>query len=140
MNILIINGPNLGALGRREPETYGTVPFDTFLYGLQNTYPQHKIVCFQSDIEGELVRRLQKADEVCDAVVLNAGAYTHTSIALADAVRSLSIPVIEVHISNIFAREPFRHRSYLTPVCSGLVSGFGLEGYRMAVEHLIYKP
>ncbi len=137
MKIAIINGPNLNTLGTREPELYGNTPFETFLSGLRQQYSQHQISFFQSNDEGALVTALQQAGEECEAVVLNAGAYTHTSIAIADAVRSLDIPVIEVHISNIFAREEFRRRSYLTPVCKGLIAGFGLDGYRLAVEHLI---
>ena len=137
MRIAIINGPNLNTLGKREPALYGNTPFETFLTGLQQQYHQHQISYFQSNDEGAMVTALQRAGEEFEAVVLNAGAYTHTSVAIADAVRSLEIPVIEVHISNIFAREEFRHRSYLTPVCKGLVAGFGLDGYRLAVEHLI---
>ena len=137
MNIRIINGPNLGTLGRREPALYGTVPFEEYFPILVERYPQHGLSFFQSDEEGTLVRALQQAGNECDAIILNAGAFTHTSLAVADAVRSLGIPVIEVHLTHIFARESFRHCSYLTPVCKGLVSGLGLDGYRLAVEHLI---
>ena len=137
MRIAIINGPNLNTLGKREPALYGETPFETFLAGLQRQYPQHPITFFQSNDEGVMVTALQQAGKDCDAVILNAGAYTHTSLAIADAVRSLDIPVIEVHLTHIFAREAFRHRSYLTPVCKGLIAGLGLDGYRLAVEHLI---
>ncbi|MCR5190645.1 MAG: type II 3-dehydroquinate dehydratase [Bacteroidales bacterium] len=140
MRIAIINGPNLNTLGKREPALYGDTPFEPFLIGLQQQYPQHLITCFQSNDEGAIVTALQQAGDKCDAVILNAGAYTHTSLAIADAVRSLGIPVIEVHLTNIFAREQFRHHSYLTPVCKGLIAGLGLDGYRLAVAHLTAKP
>ena len=137
MKILILNGPNLNLLGKREPGIYGSSSFDDFLPQLQQHYPQAELEYYQSNIEGELINKMQEVGFSYDGIVLNAGAYTHTSIAIADAVRSLEIPVIEVHISNIFAREEFRRRSYLTPVCKGLIAGFGLDGYRLAVEHLI---
>lgn len=137
MNIWIINGPNLNTLGRREPAFYGRTSFESYLPSLQQQYPEHCLTAFQSDAESEVVGLLQQAGEKADAVVLNAAAYTHTSIAIADAVRSLEIPVIEVHLSNIFARESYRHASYLSPVCRGVIAGFGLDSYRLAIENLI---
>lgn len=137
MNIWIINGPNLNTLGRREPAVYGSIPFESYFPSLQQQYAGHRLLALQSNGEGELVSLLQQAGEQADAVVLNAAAYTHTSIALADAVRSISIPVIEVHLSNIYARESYRHASYLSPVCKGVITGFGMDSYRLAIENLI---
>lgn len=139
MNIWIINGPNLNTLGRREPAVYGSTSFEDYLPALQRQYPEHDLMAFQSNAEGEVVSLLQQAGEKADAVVLNAAAFTHTSIAIADAVRSLCIPVIEVHLSNIFARESYRHASYLSPVCKGVIAGFGLDSYRLAIENLIHQ-
>lgn len=140
MKILIINGPNLNLLGKREPEVYGATDFETYLAGLRAAYPAASIGYFQSNIEGELIDAIQRADEVgldgnraCDAILLNAGGYTHTSVSIADAVAAVKVPVVEVHISNIFAREPFRHVSLLAPVCRGSVMGFGLDSYRLAL-------
>ena len=137
MNIWNINGPNLNTLGRREPDIYGNMSFENYHADLQQQFATHNIMAFQSNEEGELVFLLQQAGENADAVILNAAAFTHTSIAIADAVRSLYIPVIEVHLSNIFARESYRHTSYLSPVCKGVISGFGLDSYRLAIENLI---
>jgi 3-dehydroquinate dehydratase-2 len=144
MRIQIINGPNLNLLGQREPGIYGTSSFDDYLLRLRARYPDIAIDCFQSNIEGELIDKLQEAgfinDPVCDGIVLNAGAYTHTSIALHDCIRSLRSPVIEVHISNVHQREEFRHHSYLSPVCRGVICGFGLDSYRLAIEALLTSP
>lgn len=137
MNIWIINGPNLNTLGRREPEFYGNTPFETYFPSLQQEFPTHSLQAFQTNSEATLVEMLQQAGRQADAVVLNAAAFTHTSIALADAVRSLRIPVIEVHLSNVFARESYRHASFLSPVCKGVIAGFGLDSYRLAIAHLI---
>lgn len=138
MKILIINGPNLNLLGQREPGIYGNSPFEDYLLRLRRCYPDVEIDYFQSNIEGELINKLQEAgflaNPVCDGIVLNAGAYTHTSIALQDCIRSLRSPVIEVHISNVHQREEFRHHSYLSSACKGVICGFGLDSYRLAVE------
>lgn len=137
MRITIINGPNLNLLGHREPAIYGTRSFDKYLKELRGQFPNTDLTFYQSNHEGELVGQLQDADRSVDGVILNAGGYTHTSVALADAVAAITIPAIEVHISNPFAREPFRHHSYLSPVCNGTISGFGLDSYRLAVEALL---
>jgi len=141
MKILIINGPNLNLLGQREPGIYGSSSFDDYLKKLRQAYPDVEIDYFQSNIEGELINKLQEAGftscPVCDGIVLNAGAYTHTSIALHDCIRSLKSPVVEVHISNIHTREDFRHHSYLSAVCRGVICGFGLDSYRLAIESFL---
>lgn len=136
MHIRIINGPNLDQLGSREPELYGVRPFGEFLQELKAHAAPDRLSYFQSNHEGELIEALRAADAECDGVVLNAGGYTHTSVALRDALASVSVPVVEVHVSNILAREEFRHRSLLAVHCVGVISGFGLEGYRLAVDHL----
>ena len=134
MKLLIINGPNLSTLGRREPAFYGKIPFETALDVWKKRYPQCHLSYFQSDLEGELIKTISNAETNQEGIILNGGAFSHTSIALHDAIRGLSIPVIEVHISNIFARESFRHHSFLSSVCRGSISGFGLDGYRLAIE------
>jgi 3-dehydroquinate dehydratase-2 len=133
MKILIINGPNLNLLGRREPGIYGSTDFETYLISLREAHQKVQIDYFQSNIEGELIDAIQQADGVYDGVLLNAGGYTHTSVALADAVAAISTPVVEVHISCILAREDFRHISLLAPVCRGSIMGFGLDGYRLGL-------
>ena len=141
MKILILNGPNLNLLGQREPGIYGSHSFESYLASLRERYPEIEIEYFQSNIEGELIDKLQQAgflsEPVCDGIVLNAGAYTHTSIALQDCIRSLKSPVIEVHISNVHKREEFRHHSYLSCACKGVICGFGLDSYRLAVEAIL---
>ncbi|MBQ3632288.1 MAG: type II 3-dehydroquinate dehydratase [Prevotella sp.] len=137
MQILIINGPNLNLLGRREPTVYGSSSFTDYLEMLRSQYPQIQIAYFQSNVEGELIDKLQEVGFSYDGIVLNAGAYTHTSIALHDCIRAIETPVIEVHISNVHAREEFRHHSYLSAVCKGVICGFGLDSYRLAVEALV---
>ena len=137
MKILIVNGPNLNLLGQREPGIYGTSSFESYLPTLRQRYPDVEIDCYQSNVEGELINRMQQDGFTVDGIVLNAGAYTHTSIALHDCIRSLKSPVIEVHISNVHQREPFRHHSYLSPACRGVICGFGLDSYRLAIEALI---
>lgn len=137
MKILIVNGPNLNLLGQREPGIYGTSSFESYLPTLRQRYPDVEIDYYQSNVEGELINRMQQAGFTVDGIVLNAGAYTHTSIALHDCIRSLKSPVIEVHISNVHQREPFRHHSYLSPACRGVICGFGLDSYRLAIEALI---
>ena len=137
MKILIVNGPNLNLLGQREPGIYGTSSFESYLPTLRQRYPDVEIDYYQSNVEGELINRMQQNGFTVDGIVLNAGAYTHTSIALHDCIRSLKSPVIEVHISNVHQREPFRHHSYLSPACRGVICGFGLDSYRLAIEALI---
>lgn len=137
MEILILNGPNLNLQGRRDTDVYGTQTFDELLERLRKTYPHVAFDCFQSNVEGELINALQRAEGRCDGVVLNAGGYTHTSVALRDAVSAVAVPVVEVHISSILAREEFRHVSLLAPVVAGSIMGFGLESYRLGVEALL---
>ena len=138
MKILIINGPNLNLLGQREPGIYGAKSMDDCLQDLRGRFPGLGLDYYQSNIEGELINKLQEAGfSQYKGIVLNAGAYTHTSIALHDCIRSLRVPVIEVHISNVHQREEFRHHSYLSPVCKGVICGFGLDSYRLAVSALL---
>ena len=137
MVIHIINGPNLNLVGIREPEVYGNQSLDQYLAGLIGLYPEHTIDVFQSNIEGEIVDRLQQVGFEDCGIVLNAGGYTHTSIAIADAVAAIPVPVVEVHISNIYSREPFRRRSLLSPACKGIIAGFGLDSYRIALTALL---
>lgn len=138
MKIQIINGPNLNLLGQREPGIYGSESFDAYLEQLRAKYPDITIDYFQSNVEGELINKMQQVGffEACDGIVLNAGAYTHTSVALHDCIRSLRCPVIEVHISNVHKREDFRHHSFLSAACLGVICGFGLDSYRLAIEAL----
>ncbi|MFI5141658.1 MAG: type II 3-dehydroquinate dehydratase [Bacteroidia bacterium] len=140
MKILIINGPNLNLLGTREPTIYGNQTFEEYLTELKAKFPTVQFDYFQSNVEGELINALHKADKNVDGIILNAGAYTHTSIAIADAVAGISAPVVEVHISNIFAREDYRHVSYLGKHCKGSVSGFGLMSYDLALQYFISQP
>ena len=137
MKIQIINGPNLNLLGVREPGIYGSESFEAFLPQLQAKYPDVQIDYYQSNIEGELINKMQEVGFKYDGIVLNAGAYTHTSIALHDCIRSLKSPVIEVHISNVHQREEFRHKSMISAACKGVICGFGLDSYRLAVEALL---
>jgi 3-dehydroquinate dehydratase-2 len=137
MTIHIINGPNLNLVGKREPEVYGNRSLDQYLQELIERFPQHTIDVYQSNIEGEIVDRLQQVGFDDCAIVLNAGGYTHTSVAIADAVAAITAPVIEVHISNIYSREPFRHKSLLSPVCKGVIAGFGLDSYRLALLSIL---
>ena len=139
MTIQIINGPNLNLLGVREPDVYGSTSFDDFLPRLRACFPDVQIDYFQSNIEGELIDKLQAVGFQCDGIVLNAAAYTHTSIALADCIRAISAPVVEVHISNVHQREAFRHQSIIAAACLGVICGFGLDGYRLAIESLNAK-
>jgi 3-dehydroquinate dehydratase-2 len=134
MVIHIINGPNLNLVGKREPEVYGNRSLDQYLLELIEQFPQHTIDVYQSNIEGEIVDRLQQVGFDDCGIILNAGGYTHTSVAIADAVAAITAPVVEVHISNIYAREPFRHKSLLSPVCKGIIAGFGLDSYRLALH------
>lgn len=139
MRIQIINGPNINLLGKREPSIYGSVTFEDYLSGLRGKYSEIEISYYQSNIEGELIDKIQKVGFDVDGIVLNAGAYTHTSIALQDAIRSVSSPVIEVHISNVHKREEFRHTSMVAAACLGVICGFGLDSYRLAVEALLER-
>ena len=136
MKILIVNGPNLNLLGVREPGIYGSSSFEQYLPKLQAQYPNIEIEYYQSNIEGELINKMQQEGFTADGSVLNAGAYTHTSVALHDCIRSLKSPVIEVHISNVHQREEFRHRSMISAACRGVICGFGLDSYRLAIEAL----
>ena len=136
MKIQIINGPNLNLLGVREPGIYGSESFEVFLPKLQERYPDIEIDYYQSNVEGELINKMQEVGFTYDGIVLNAGAYTHTSIALHDCIRSLRCPVIEVHISNVHQREDFRHKSMISAACKGVICGFGLDSYRLAIEAL----
>lgn len=137
MKILIINGANLNLLGSRQPEIYGRESFEDYLEALRARYSEHTIDYYQSNIEGEIVDALQRAEGLYDAVVLNAGGYTHTSVVIRDAIAAIATPVVEVHISSILAREEFRHQSLIAPVVRGSIMGFGMESYRLAVEHII---
>lgn len=137
MKILILNGPNLNLQGRRDTGVYGTETFESYLERLRGRYPQHTFDYLQSNIEGELIDALHRTPGHYDGVILNAGGYTHTSVALRDAVSAVPTPVVEVHISSILAREEFRHTSLLAPVAKGSVMGFGLDSYRLGVEALI---
>ena len=136
MKILIVNGPNINLLGRREPGIYGSVAFEDYLEQLRKRYPEVEIDYYQSNVEGFLIDRIQQAGFEVDGIILNAGAYTHTSIALQDAIRAVPAPVVEVHISTVHAREEFRHRSMISSACRGVICGFGLDSYRLALEAL----
>ena len=137
MKISIINGPNLNLLGTREPTVYGNQSFQDYYKDLQKRFPQVDFDYFQSNIEGELINRLHEVGFSSDLILLNAGAYTHTSVALGDAIKSIDTSVIEIHISNTFAREDFRHTYYITPVAKGLIIGFGLDSYRLGIESVM---
>lgn len=133
--IAIINGPNLNLLEKREPTIYGNISFETYFEELNTKFPNFQLIYKQSNIEGELINYLHEFGFTCDGIIFNAGGYTHTSIALADAISAIDAKVIEVHISNTFARESFRHHSYLTPVCVGCIVGFGLKSYDLALQY-----
>jgi 3-dehydroquinate dehydratase-2 len=133
MKIIIINGPNLNLLGKREPEVYGNTTFESYFTDLQKTFPQVQLSHYQSNVEGELINKLHEVGFSYDGIILNAGGYTHTSVALADSVAAIKTPVVEVHISNIFAREGYRHVSLLGKHCKGSISGFGLRSYHLAL-------
>jgi 3-dehydroquinate dehydratase II len=137
MNIIIINGPNLNLLGKREPGKYGQRSFEEYYETLKSRYPDITFSYFQSNVEGEIVNEIQRTGFSCDGIILNAGGYTHTSVAITDAIASVKTPVIEVHITNIYAREEFRHISLISRTCAGSISGLGLDGYRLAVEAVI---
>ena len=139
MKIQIINGPNINLLGKREPGIYGARSFEDYFMELKSRYPHVEFDYFQSNVEGEMINKLHEVGFDYDGVVLNAGAYTHTSIALQDAIRAISAPVIEVHISNVHQREAFRHKSMISCACVGVICGFGLDSYRLGVEALLGK-
>ena len=139
MRIQIINGPNINLLGKREPSIYGSVTFEDFLTELRANYPDVEISYYQSNTEGELIDKIQETGFDVDGIILNAGAYTHTSIALQDAIRAVTSPVVEVHISNVHARESFRHKSMIAAACKGVICGFGLKSYQLALEALTGK-
>ncbi|RLD82052.1 MAG: type II 3-dehydroquinate dehydratase [Bacteroidetes bacterium] len=133
MKIIIINGPNLNLLGKREPGIYGSLTFDAYFDQLKKKYPDIELEYFQSNIEGEIIDKMHEVGFTCDGIVLNAAAYTHTSVGIGDAIKSIETPVIEVHISNVYQREEFRHHSYISPNASGIIVGFGLKGYELAL-------
>jgi 3-dehydroquinate dehydratase-2 len=137
MKIQIINGPNLNLLGKREPEMYGNKSFDHYLESLHTDFQGIELHYFQSNVEGEIINKIQEAGYGSDGIILNAGGYTHTSVAIRDAIKAVPAPVVEVHISNVHAREAFRHHSLLSPVCLGVIAGFGLHSYRLAVEAIV---
>ena len=139
MKIAILNGPNLNLLGKREPDVYGNKDFDQFFHELQSFFPEINLSTFQSNIEGELISELQRIGFDVDGIILNAAAYTHTSVGIGDAIKAISAPVVEVHISNTFSREDFRHTSFITPNAKGLILGFGLDVYRLAIESFLPK-
>lgn len=139
MKIAILNGPNLNLLGKREPEVYGNKDFDQYFAQLQSLFPEINLTYYQSNVEGELINELQRVGFDVDGIILNAAAYTHTSVGIGDAIKAISAPVIEVHISNTFSREDFRHTSFVTPNAKGLILGFGLDVYRLAIESFLPK-
>jgi 3-dehydroquinate dehydratase-2 len=134
MKILIINGPNLNLLGTREPEVYGSESFESYFETLENQFSKMQLTYYQSNIEGELISKLQEVGFTYDGIIINAGAYTHTSIGIADAIKAITTPVVEVHISNTFSRETFRHQSFISPHAKGVIIGFGLKSYALALQ------
>jgi 3-dehydroquinate dehydratase-2 len=139
MKIIIINGPNLNLLGKREPEVYGNETFEEYFNQLQSKYPSIDLSYYQSNIEGELISKIQEVGFSFDGIILNAAAYTHTSIGIGDAVKAITSPIIEVHISNTFSRETFRHQSFISPNAKGVIIGFGLKSYELALQHFLLK-
>lgn len=139
MKIQIINGPNINLLGKREPSIYGARSFEDYLAELKERFPQVEMDYYQSNVEGEMINKIHEVGFDYDGIVLNAGAYTHTSIALQDAIRAVSAPTVEVHISNVHQREEFRHRSMISCACVGVICGFGLDSYRLAIEALLER-
>jgi len=137
MKIIIINGPNLNLLGKREPSVYGSVSFEQYFEELRAAFPQIDFEYFQSNVEGEIINKLHEVGFSADGIILNAGGYSHTSVSIADGVKAISTPVVEVHISNVFAREDFRHKSLTAPFVKGSILGFGLTSYRLAVQSFL---
>ena len=135
--IIIINGPNLNLLGKREPETYGNKSFDSYFKELELEFPFLELTIFQSNVEGEIINKIQETGFSLDGIVLNAGGYTHTSVAIADVIAAIKTPVIEVHISNVYAREEYRHQSLMAKNCKGVIAGFGLDSYKMAINSFL---
>ena len=139
MQIIIINGPNLNLLGTREPDTYGDTSFQIYFEQLKTVFPTLEINYYQSNVEGEIINKLHEVGFTYDGIVLNAGGYTHTSVAISDAIAAIEVPVVEVHISNVHAREDYRHHSLLAKNCKGVVTGFGLKSYEMAIDSFLSK-
>lgn len=139
MQIIIINGPNLNLLGTREPDTYGDTSFQIYFEQLKTVFPTLELHYYQSNVEGEIINKLHEVGFTYDGIVLNAGGYTHTSVAISDAIAAIEVPVVEVHISNVHAREDYRHHSLLAKNCKGIVTGFGLKSYEMAVDSFLSK-
>jgi len=137
MRILIINGPNLNLLGKREPEVYGSTTFEEYFRQLKTRFENAELEYYQSNIEGELIDKIQEVGFLYDGIILNAGAYTHTSIGIGDAIRAITTPVVEVHISNTFSREDFRHVSHISPAAKGIILGFGLQSYDLAIRSFV---
>ena len=137
MKIQVINGPNLNLLGKREPEVYGNESFENYFSQLQAQFPAVELSYFQSNVEGELISKIQEVGFSMDGIILNAGVYTHTSVALSDAVAAVTTPTVEVHISNLYKREEFRHKSILSKSCVGMIAGLGLTGYALAVQYFL---
>ncbi len=140
MKIQIINGPNLNLLGKREPEIYGSETFEDYFEQLQKRFPQVELKYYQSNVEGELISKIHEVGFDFDAILLNAGGYTHTSVAISDAIAGVTTPVLEVHISNIYKREEFRHKSIISKSCVGMISGLGLKGYELGVMYFLNSP
>lgn len=139
MKILIINGPNLNLLGKREPDVYGSQSFEDYFEELKQQFPYISLAYYQSNIEGEIINKLHEVGFAYDGVLLNAGGYTHTSVAISDAIAAIKTPVVEVHISNIYKREEFRHKSIISQSCAGMISGLGLTGYQLGILYFIHK-
>ncbi len=137
MKIQIINGPNLNLLGKREPEVYGSTSFEAYLEELKSQFPEVEIHYFQSNVEGELINKIHETGFSFDAILLNAGGYTHTSVAISDAISGVTTPTLEVHISNIYKREEFRHKSIISKSCVGMISGLGLKGYALGIQYFL---
>lgn len=137
MKIAILNGPNLNLLGKREPEIYGSQTFEDYFEILKSKFPQLELIYYQSNIEGELIGKIQELGFSYDGIILNAGAYTHTSVGIGDAIKAVTTPVIEVHISNTYARESFRHQSYISGNAKGVILGFGLKSYDLAIQSFL---
>jgi 3-dehydroquinate dehydratase-2 len=140
LKIQIINGPNLNLLGKREPEIYGSETFEDYFENLQRRFPQVELHYFQSNVEGELITKIHEVGFSFDAILLNAGGYTHTSVAISDAISGVKTPTLEVHISNIYKREEFRHKSIISKSCIGMISGLGLKGYELGVLYFLNSP
>ncbi len=140
MNIQIINGPNLNLLGKREPEIYGSESFEEYFENLKKRFPQVNLHYYQSNVEGELINKIHEVGFEFDAILLNAGGYTHTSVAISDAIAGITTPTLEVHISNIYKREEFRHKSIISKSCVGMISGLGLKGYELGILYFLNSP